>query len=262
MDLLLNFLLGISVACYGTMVGTGGGFLLVPIFLLLYKFPHELAVGTSLAVVTLNAWSGAIGYMRQGKVDYRAGISFAIATIPGAVFGSFLTGMMSGPLFLRTFGLFLLGVSAYLFFRRERVEVSLEHGHRGWGWVKRRVDGKEYEYFEPLGLGISVFVGTVSSWLGIGGGILHVPAMTELLRFPVHVAVATSQFVLACSAVVGASMHGRMGHWDLRVAISVGIGAVIGAQIGVRLARRAKGSSLLRYLSLALFAVGVRLIVG
>jgi uncharacterized membrane protein YfcA len=266
MDLLLNFLLGIGVGCYGTLVGAGGGFLLVPLFLLLYKFPHETAVGTSLAIVAFNAFSGALGYMRDGRVDYRAGISFALATVPGAIGGAYLTSMMSGPLFLRVFGVFLIGISLYLFFRKERKEGPLITGKRGWGWVTRKVNTShgvaEYEYFEPLGLGISVVVGGISSWLGIGGGILHVPAMTEVLFFPVHVAVATSHFVLAWTALVGAVMHARGGHWNPTVALSVGIGAVVGAQIGVRFSRRAKGSAILRYLSLALMLVGVRLIIG
>ncbi|MGE3262383.1 MAG: sulfite exporter TauE/SafE family protein [Bacteriovoracia bacterium] len=266
MNLLLNFLLGIGIGCYGTLVGAGGGFLLVPLFLLLYQFPHQMAVGTSLAIVAFNAFSGALGYVKDGKVDFRAGITFAVATVPGAIGGAYLTGMMSGPLFLRIFGVFLICVSLYLFLRKERKEVVVIHGKRGWGWITRKTQTAhgevEYEYFEPLGLSISVVVGAVSSWLGIGGGILHVPAMTEVLRFPVHVAVATSHFVLAWTALVGAVMHARAGHWDPTVALSVGAGAVLGAQIGVRFSRQAKGSAILRYLSLALLLVGLRLLVG
>ncbi|MGZ3712077.1 MAG: sulfite exporter TauE/SafE family protein [Bdellovibrionota bacterium] len=266
MTLLLNLLLGIAVGCYGTLVGAGGGFLLVPLFLLVYKMPHETAVGTSLAIVAFNAFSGAAGYVRHGRVDFRAGITFAIATVPGAIGGAYLTSMMSGPLFLRVFGVFLIGVSLYLFFRKERKKVALIHGKRGWGWVTRKTKTahgeEEYEYFEPLGLSISVVVGAVSSWLGIGGGILHVPAMTEILCFPVHVAVATSHFVLAWTALVGAVMHGLRGHWDPTIALTMGIGALLGAQLGVKLSHKAKGSALLRYLSLALLLVGIRLIVG
>lgn len=262
MDLLLNFLLGLGIGCYGTLVGAGGGFLLVPVFLLVHKFPHEIAVGTSLAIVVFNACSGALGYVKDRKVDFRAGILFGLATIPGAIGGSYLTSMMSGPLFLRIFGIFLICVSLYLFFRKPRQDGEPIQGRTGWGWITRRANGHEFEYHEPTGLGISVVVGAVSSWLGIGGGILHVPAMTEILRFPVHVAVATSHFVLAWSALAGAAMHARAGHVDWRVALSAGMGALIGAQLGVRFSRKAKGSAILRYLSLALLLVGLRLLVG
>lgn len=266
MDLVLNCLLGIAVGCYGTLVGAGGGFILVPLFILVYEFPHELAVGTSLAVVAFNAFSGALGYVRDRRVDYRAGITFAIATVPGAIFGAYLTAMMSGPVFQRIFGIFLVGISLQLFFRKPREEGVPIQGKRGWGWVTRRTltaHGEvEYEYYEPLGLGISVVVGACSSWLGIGGGILHVPAMTEFLRFPVHVAVATSHFVLAWTALTGALMHYSRGHVEPKMALIIGIGAVVGAQAGVKLSRKAKGSHILRYLSLALLLAGIRLILS
>jgi uncharacterized membrane protein YfcA len=261
MDLFFNLLLGIGVGCYGTLVGAGGGFVLVPVFLLLYHMPHEHAVGTSLAVVAFNAFSGAYGYVRDGKVAFRAGISFALATFPGAVGGAYLTSAVSGPLFMKIFGICLILISAYLLLRKARKETVVIHGKRGWGWVSRTERGKEaYEYFEPLGITISIFVGAFSSWLGIGGGIIHVPAMTEVLRFPVHIAVATSHFVLAWTALVGVLIHAYHGHWEPRVAFSVGIGAFLGAQMGVRLARKAKGSNLLRFLSFALLLVGIRLL--
>ncbi len=250
-----NILLGVAIGTYGTLVGAGGGFLLVPLFLLVHRLPHEIAVGTSLAIVSANAFSGAIGYVWEKKIDFRAGITFALATVPGAIAGVYLTQLISGPVFMKVFGGFLIFMATYLFFRRES-KVEPLHGRRGWGWVQR----KTYEYFEPLGLAISLFVGVISSWLGIGGGILHVPAMTEVLRFPVSIAVATSQFVLAWTALVGALLHVQAGHWDSRLAITTGLGAILGAQLGVRLARKARGSQVLRFLALGLLAVGVRLL--
>ena len=261
MDLAINFLLGIGVGCYGTLVGAGGGFVLVSSFLLLYKMPHEIAVGTSLAVIVFNAVSGSVGYMRARLVDYRVGVVFALATLPGAILGASLTTAVSGPAFNRIFGALLVVLSLYLFRRRARKQKPLVHGQRGWGWVTRRTkSGEEFEYYEPLGVGISLVVGTISTWIGIGGGILHVPAMTEILRFPVHTAVATSHFVLAFTALAGALVHASRGHWDMRVALSVGLGAVVGAQLGVILSRRLQGSMILRYLSLALLLVGIRLV--
>jgi uncharacterized membrane protein YfcA len=84
--------------------------------------------------------------------------------------------------------------------------------------------------------------------------------MTEVLRLPVHVAVATSHFILAWTALAGAISHGVEGHLRYDVVISAGIGAIIGAQIGVRLSHKLKGSILIRYLSIGMFAVALRLI--
>lgn len=246
------------MAAYGSLVGAGGGFLLVPLFLLLHKLPHEIAVGTSLAIVTANALSGAIGYMRAGKIDYRAGAVFALFTIPGAVLGAFTTAMFSGPTFHKVFGAVLCLLALYLIFRGARKVALPYRDKQGWGWVNR----PGFSYFEPLGAAFSVMVGAMSSWLGIGGGIIHVPLLTEVLRFPVHVAVATSQFILFFTALVGAVVHFTQGHVDFSVAVPAAVGALVGAQAGVWLSRRSRGVVIVRALSLALLAVGVRLVVG
>jgi uncharacterized membrane protein YfcA len=260
---LLNLGIGIFVGCYGTLVGAGGGFLLVPFFLLALKMPHEAAVGTSLAIVSANALSGAMGYVFRRIIDYRAGVVFAIATIPGAVFGAYLIQYVSGPVFMRGFGVFLAFMSLYLFFRKPRKEG---HGvvREGRFRVQRHLftdKGEErYSYNELIGGVCSVFVGMFSSILGIGGGVIHVPLMTEVLRLPVHVAVATSHFILAWTALAGAVSHGFEGHLRFDVVVSAGIGAILGAQLGVRLSHRLKGSVLIRYLSIGMLLVSLRLL--
>ncbi len=257
-QILLDFSFGFGVAAYGSLVGVGGGFLLVPLFLLLHKLPHELAVGTSLAIVTANALSGTLGYVRDRKIDYRAGIVFALFTIPGAVVGAYTTSLISAPTFHKVFGATLLLLALYLTLSGARKEAKPYSGKVGWGWVTRA----RYQYFEPLGALFSLGVGAVSSWLGIGGGIIHVPLMTEVLRFPVHAAVATSQFVLFFTALVGALLHHAQAHVHLATMWPAAVGAVLGAQLGVRIAGRVKGTFIVRALSLALAAVGIRLLLG
>lgn len=258
-QLVFDFLLGVSVAAYGSLVGAGGGFLLVPLFLLVRGLPHEIAVGTSLAIVAANALSGTLGYVRQGKlIDYRAGVVFALCTFPGAVLGAYSTGLVSGPAFRRIFGALLALVAGYLLLRGARRENEPHRGKKGRAWVQR----PSYSYHEPLGASFSVVVGALSSWLGIGGGIIHVPFLTEVLRFPVHVAVATSHFILGFTALVGLAVHASNGHVNWEIAVPMAAGAVLGAQLGVRLAKKVKGPLIVRLLSLALLAVGLRLLWG
>jgi uncharacterized membrane protein YfcA len=256
-QIVLDFCLGFAVATYGSLVGAGGGFLLVPLFLLLYHLPHEQAVGTSLAIVTANALSGTIGYVRDRKIDYRAGLVFALCTFPGAVLGAYSTAQVSGPTFQKVFGLLLALISIYLMLRGARKDAVPFRGKTGWGWITR----DSYQYYEPAGAAFSVVVGAISSWLGIGGGIIHVPFMTEGLRIPVHRAVATSHFVLGFTALVGTIFHFSQGHVHLATAIPAAAGAVLGAQLGVWLARRVKGKAIVRALALALLAVAARLVL-
>ncbi|NJD09284.1 MAG: sulfite exporter TauE/SafE family protein, partial [Gemmatimonadetes bacterium] len=109
---------------------------------------------------------------------------------------------------------------------------------------------------------LSFFVVFFSSVLGIGGGIIHVPVMIHFLGFPAHIATATSHFILAISAGVGAGTHIALGHLLAGPAILMGIGVVGGAQVGARLAQRMRGTRIIRLLSLALIVVALRLLLS
>ncbi|MGH7702268.1 MAG: sulfite exporter TauE/SafE family protein [Gemmatimonadales bacterium] len=267
----IEFLLfGFAVGAYGTMVGAGGGFLIVPALLLVYHARPEQATGTSLAVVFLNALSGSWAYGRQGRIDYQSGRWFALATLPGAVAGAFLTQGISGRLFDLVFGVLILLIAGLLIWRpvveEEYAEALVEEAEVVWWRVKQRITDVEgetyhYRYNMLVGVGLSFVVGFWSSILGIGGGVVHVPVLIHLLGFPAHIAMATSQFILVISALAGAGSHLALGHVLAGPAILMGIGAVGGAQVGARLARRLHGSRLIRLLSLALGLVGLRLLL-
>lgn len=127
-------------------------------------------------------------------------------------------------------------------------------------------DGLSFEYsFNPLvGIVLSLFVGFMSSFLGIGGGIIHVPAMAYLLNFPVHIATATSHFVLAIMTFTGSLVHiwtGSFHHGAHRVA-ALAMGVLVGAQLGAYLSNKIKGSWIIRGLALALALVGGRILIA
>lgn len=107
---------------------------------------------------------------------------------------------------------------------------------------------------------LSLFVGFISSILGIGGGIIHVPMMMFILGFPTIIATATSTFVLMISALIGTVSHAMLGHILWIPAIAVGVGAIVGAQIGVKLAKKSKPKLILKLLCLAMCLVGIQLI--
>ncbi len=261
--------LGAAVGAAGTLVGAGGGFLLVPALLLLE--PHESPASitaTSLLVVWANATSGSLAYARQRRIDYRSGLIFASATLPGAVAGALAVGWVPRRAFDLLFGSLLLAVGGWLAVRRW--SEGIREPPRGrWVMVRQLRDreGNVFRYGYPLwrSVGISAGVGFLSSLLGIGGGIIHVPAMVVALHFPVHVAAATSHFVLASAAGEATLVHAARGvlGWNETLARSalLAAGAVPGAQAGALLARRAPGPAIMRGLALGLVIVGVRLLM-
>ena len=262
--------LGIGVGAYGTLIGAGGGFVLMPILLLLYPNQSpELLTSISLAVVFFNALSGTEAYALLKRIDYRSGLLFAAATIPGAVIGAINTSYVPRRLFDLIFGVLLIAAAILLScgHRQKNIDCYTSHLNR-YCVMRHLVDshGAEYRYSFNylLGLAISAVVGYTSSFLGIGGGIIHVPALSYFLGFPVHVATATSHFVLAIMALAGTMVHiatGVFAHGVHRT-IALAIGVLLGAQIGAKLSDNIKGSWILKGLAIALGCVGLRILVA
>ena len=250
--------LGLLIGSFGTLIGAGGGFLLVPILLLGYHFPPPTAVGTSLALVFLNAASGSFAYLRQRRVDLSLGWKFAAATVPGAVGGAYLTRDLSSTVFSLVFGLVLIIIAVLLFSGR-----TLAPSPRADARHIVDTSGESHVYHVDAwkGVLVSFFVGFMSSVLGIGGGIIHVPFLVVALALPVHVATATSQFVLSISAFVGAATFLALGHVDLPTAALMGVGILLGAQLGARASLKT-GATLIRHvLAASLTLVGIRMIM-
>ena len=252
------------------MVGAGGGFLIVPVLLLVWHLPPALAAGTSLSVVFINASAGSFSYARQGRIDYKSGILLALPTLPGSVLGAFVSKEISGRAFDVMFAVLLLSVAGLLLWKPVgRGEESVHHEvdpNAPWYRMSRVVvdkSGHEFRYQYNLiwGLLISFGVGFLSSILGIGGGIVHVPALIHLLGFPSHLAAATSHFILAISSLVGAGTHVSLGNVLFVPAALMGVGVIFGAQVGAAIARKAKGAVTVRLLSIALIVVAIRLLM-
>jgi uncharacterized membrane protein YfcA len=262
--------LGTGVGAYGTLIGAGGGFVLMPILLLLYPNQSaDLLTSISLAIVFFNALSGSEAYALMKRIDYRSGLWFAAATIPGAVIGAINTSYIPRRLFDLIFGTLLVAVAIFLS-REHRQGPSRCNASRFSRYCVARhlVDshGIEYHYTfnYPIGMAISAIVGYVSSFLGIGGGIIHVPALSYFLGFPVHIATATSHFVLAIMALAGTMVHiatGTFAHGVHRT-IALAIGVSLGAQVGARLSDKIKGRWIIRGLAVALGVVGLRILVA
>jgi len=237
----------------------------VPLLALLEpRLPTAAITAISLAVVAMNAGSGALAYAHARRIDYRSGIPFALATLPGSIGGALASRLVPRSVFDVVFAILLIGLGGLLL--RSRVQPIAAPEGAGWGRVVRALEDREgrrhqYVVHMPLGIAISFVVGFASSLLGIGGGVIHVPALVGLLGFPTHIATATSHFVLAIMASVGTGTHLLSGDLSglLGQTLVLGIGAVIGAQIGARLSERVHSLWIERALAVSLLIVGVRL---
>jgi uncharacterized membrane protein YfcA len=246
--------LGLLVGAYGTLVGAGGGSVLVPALLILLPGESPATItAISLAVVFFNAYSGTVAYMQMGRVDYRAGVLFTVAGLPGAVLGALLVHALPRSLFDPIFGILLLVIGGLL------VANPL-----GTGSDSEPLDSTPVsDSAMLLGSIGSAYIGVISSLLGIGGGIIHVPFLVRALRMPPHAATATSHFVLTFVALTATVTHVALGEFNRGIAQTtyLAIGVMMGAPIGAALSARLHGSLIVRLLAIALCLVGLRLLV-
>jgi len=268
-EALLVLALGFMVGMPSSMVGIGGGFLLVPALILLFQLPAKNAVAVSLVAICGTTFSSTIGYIRQGRVDYKLGLLYDVLDVPGIVVGAYITTLLPQNILAGVCGLFITALSLLVMKRKEkrkegpRLEEEPRASRTGTRWRRKLVDSRgvvvEYYIRGPhLALVSSFLGGLVTGLSGLGGGITDVSTMI-LLGVPPHIAVASSEFAMAVTNGVGVVAHGLLNNILVEYALPIAIGTAMGAQVGCTLAKRVKGEDIRRMLSLIALFAGLRL---
>ncbi len=263
MNELTAALIGFALGFLGTLIGAGGGFLLVPILVFLEPtWSAAKVTAFSLAMVSANALSGTVSYLRAGRVDIGSFALFALAAAPGSIIGAFIVNQIPRRIFDPVFGVALIAIATWLFFRRLPAQGS---GNGNMLRTLTDANGKEYiwSYDPRLGIVAGGVVGFISSLLGIGGGIIHVPLLVTAMNFPAHIATATSHAVLGTTALLATVMHIWQGDYrdDWQLVVACCAGAIAGAPLGARVSSRVPGPVILRILAVGLGFVGMRLLL-
>lgn len=260
--------MGLGVGVLGTLVGAGGGFILTPLLLLIFTDqPSEVIAATSLSVVCLNALSGSVAYYRQRRIDIKTSVSFALAGSVGAIIGVFATSEVARGPFDFLLGLALLILCISIINPPPPFEATRESPGGIGALVKRRIvdsQGRVYEYAFRFRLGafLSSIVGFLATFLGIGGGPMHVPLMIRILRIPPHIATATSQCELLFTTALAVAAHFILGnlHAMKSVILPLAIGIIVGAQAGAAISHRVKSLTLTRILAVLMTLVSLQLL--
>ena len=265
MEFLGLMLVGLLAGTYGSLIGAGGGFIMVPILILL--FPSKLAAtitAISLIAVFFTGLSSTIAYARQKRIDYRIGVIFLITAIPGSIIGALVVSFVPQSFFQIMFGVLLAGLAIYIFFKPRKEGTSTTTTN---GTLRRLVDNKgtvyEYKVNQKIGIGMTGGVGFLAAMLGVGGGIINTPLFVVVLKIPIHIATATSQVIISGSSLAANITNILEGDLNDQwiIALALTIGAIIGAQLGARVSQKIKTPILTKCLALGLFIVGVNITV-
>jgi uncharacterized protein len=245
------FALALVASAFGSMVGLGGGFILVPVLRLFYGLAPAEAAGTSLVLIVANSASGAFAYLMQGRVHLRIGLLIAAGGLPGGILGAILSLHIPPRLFDWILALLLIAVAIDMVWNAERrMRGRPQHEH------VQSIKGMSYRAALLLGFAIGIF----SSLFGIGGGVVLVPSLLYFSELPIHAVSATSQFGILLTSPVGLAVHAMQRDVDLAHVLPLVAGGLLGGPIGARLSLKLKSPQLLVVVAIALVAVAGSLI--
>jgi uncharacterized protein len=240
---LITFLISVFAGGLGSLLGIGGGLIVIPALTLLLGIDIRYAIGASIVSVIATSSGAAAAYVRERMTNLRVAMLLEIGTTTGALTGAFLSGHIGGKWLYIIFGV-VMGYSAIVMLRKRR-----EAAHAGApDALADRLRLHEAYYDEAigqdvhyrvtrtwLGLVLMYIAGMFSGLLGIGSGSLKVPAMDIAMRLPIKVSTATSNFMIGVTAAASAGVYFARGDINPFVAAPVAAGVLLGATVGSRL---------------------------
>jgi uncharacterized protein len=235
---IFGFLIGIAAS----LTGVGGGIFIVPLLTLLYGFDPIIAIGTSLGTIIITSIASSVNYLKQNRVYVKVGLVLACATAPGAYIGAAITAIPVVKTSLGViFGVFLILVAVQMVYKALSTASV-----KGCGQADPVFEGKLLRNWRKLlvGLSLGFFGGVASGLLGIGGGVILVPIMCYALDFPIHFSIPTSMFIMIFTSISGVANHVQQGNVNAEYAIYLGVGSILGAQVGAFASKKLSSRSL------------------
>lgn len=241
---LFIFLGSLLAGILGSLVGLGGGILIIPMLTLLFHFPISFAIGASIISVIATSSGAAAAYVRDHMTNLRVAMFLELATTLGAISGAFVAALLAPQLIGIIFGIILLVSAIPLVFKigeelpqgvkNDRLADALKLDS---SYPDRRL-GREVSYQvtrTPWGLAMMYIAGLISGLLGIGSGTFKVVAMDSLMRLPLKVSTSTSNLMIGVTAAASAGIYFSRGDIPPLIAAPVALGVLAGAMIGARL---------------------------
>ncbi len=258
--LVLLFFVFLAASAVFSMFGQGGGAFYVPMLLAL-SVPVYVAAATSQILILVVSLSSVLLFAKARTVDWKLVLLIEPPTNLGAFLGGYLSPYFPAGFAKLCFaGVLLIG--AYSMYRPPRAGAVARAGSNHW-WLWRRHDViTPYTINVLVLVPIMILAGFVAGMLGVGGGLLKVPAVVVLGGVPMSIAVGSSSLMIGVTALTGFIGHVLRGHFDLRLAAVLAAAVLIGSQIGPRFAVKTDQARLKRFFAVLLLAIAAWLVYG
>jgi hypothetical protein len=245
----------------GSMLGIGGGVLLIPLLTGLFGISIKTAIGASIvSVIATSSADGAV-YVGRGLAHTRLAMVLEMATTLGALAGGITAILLNPNLLAAIFGVALF----YVVYSMRRLPREDQHVEPTGLLDTNYIDpftGQVVNYGVhnlTIGLLASFVAGNISGLLGIGGGIIKVPIMSLVMGVPLRAAIGTSNFMIGITAATSAIIYYQHGYLDPSIAIPTALGVLVGAQIGTRLGGRVRTHRLKQIFQWLLLAFAIQM---
>jgi uncharacterized membrane protein YfcA len=269
------WLLAVSIAAsaLGGALGMASGIFIVPVLTLFGGLDIHAAVAASIVSVIACSCGSAAPFLKGGLTNIRVAIVLEVATTLGALTGVLLTGILPVPFLYLLFAAVLLVSASQMMARRHEILGETEvTDPRDWATALRlhssypdHALGRDISYRVrrvPLGLALMYGAGLISALLGIGSGVLKIPAMDTALRLPIKVSSATSNFMIGVTAAASGVAYFARGDIDPGIAGPVALGSVVGALLGARFLLAVSGDKLRLFFVVVLVVVAVQMLLS
>ena len=259
----LIILFAIIISAFGTIVGFGGGVFMIPLLVIGFHVPLNIAVGSVLVALFPSALISTIYNARKKLIDYKTGLLLEVPTAFGTVFGSYLSVIIPILILELVFGIFVvyLGINFILKSyetKPKNIRDSLFYKlNRSGPSVIRKTSYGAYRVSFMLALVFGIIAGTMAGLFGIGGGFLKVPILVGVFSTPTQVASATGLFMIVITSLTGSISHYFLGNIHFGYALPVVIGFVIGALAGNSLSAKLDEHILKRLIGIGLSLSGM-----
>ena len=263
------FAVSLGASALGGVLGMASGIFIVPILINFGGVDIHTAIAASIVSVIACSCGGAAAFLRQRLTNVRVAVVLEVATTLGALTGVLLLGIVpTSWLFMLFSIILLLSTQQMLARRRERASVDPSTPSR-WpeldGSYPDRDLGCDVAYRVerlPLGMMLMYGAGLVSALLGIGSGVLKIPAMDTALRLPIKVSSATSNFMIGVTAVASGGAYFARGLITPAIAGPVALGSVIGATLGATALMRVSSEKLRLAFVVVLILLALQMMLG
>ena len=267
------FAVSIAASALGGALGMASGIFIVPILTMFGGLEFHTAVAASIVSVIACSCGSAAPFLKSGLTNIRIAIVLEVATTLGALTGVLLIGILSAPFLYILFAAVLLVSASQMMARRYEIVGETDAiDPRDWATVLRLHSsypdlslGREIPYRVrrvPLGLALMYGAGVISALLGIGSGVLKIPAMDSALRLPIKVSSATSNFMIGVTAAASGVAYFVRGDINPGIAGPVALGSVVGALLGARFLMAVSGDKLRLFFVVVLIALAVQMLLS